>query len=290
MTIAETLRYVKEYYDISNPTEDDNFIFTEALHYLIDETKNPKYMSELAWFYCEQKRFDLEIRYLEMAAEYGYAPAMEELGYMWYYGQHGEKDYEKVFYYFSKGSESGSMWSEYKLADMYKYGCYVDKDEEKYNNLIRKAYEKVKKPNRLNDPYPEITYRMAKILAEEGKITEAATMLKGAKRFMAERLSYDPFWGHIEVMERIIRLMYSLADVDMNKLNVYDIFGVISPNNSYTFKIRSKKYKIETDGEGAVKFNGTWYRNYKDFIQKATIDNEKITKIYDELYGWEVLR
>ncbi len=29
---------------------------------------------------------------MEMAAEYGYLPAMEELGYMWYYGQHGEKD------------------------------------------------------------------------------------------------------------------------------------------------------------------------------------------------------
>lgn len=290
MTTAEALKYVREYYDISNPSEDDNFIFTEALHYLIEETKVPKYMSELAWFYCEQKRFDLEIRYLEMAAEYGYAPAMEELGYMWYYGQHGEKDYEKAFYYFSKGAESGSMWSEYKLADMYKYGCYVEKDEELYNKLIRAAYEKIKTPYRLNDPYPEITYRMAKILAEDGKNIDAAIMLRSAKRFMAERLSYDAFWGHIEVMERIIRLMYSLTDVNMNKLDVYDIFGVILPNTRYTFKIGKKKYKIETDNEVAIKFEGTWYRDYKDFIQKATIGNEKITKIYDELYGWEVLK
>ena len=48
-------------------------------------------MCELGWFYCSKKKFDLEIKYLEMAAEYGYLPAMEELGYMWYYGQHGEK-------------------------------------------------------------------------------------------------------------------------------------------------------------------------------------------------------
>ena len=181
------------------------------------------------------------------------------------------------------------MWSEYKLADMYRYGCYVDKDEEMYKKLIRAAYEKIKRPNRLNDPYPEITYRMAGILAEEGKKTAAVMMLKSAKKFMAERLSYDPFWGHIEVMERIIRLMYSLTNVDTTKLDIYDIFGVISPNTGYSFKIGNKKYKIGVDAEGAVKFDGIWYRNYKDFIQKATIGNEKITKVYDELYGWEVL-
>ncbi len=289
MTTAEALRYVREYYDISNPSEDDKFIYTEALYYLIDETKSPQYMAELAWFYCEEKIFDLEIKYLEMAAEYGYGPAMEELGYMWYYGQHGEKDYEKAFYYFSKGAESGSMWSEYKLADMYRYGCYVDKDEEMYKKLIRVAYEKIKNPNRLNDPYPEITYRMAGILVEEGNKTAAVMMLKSAKKFMAERLSYDPFWGHIEVMERIIRLMYSMIDVDKAKLDLYDIFGVMFPNTVFTLKMGKKKYKIEVDGEEAVKFDGNWYRNYKDFIQKATIGNEKITKIYDELYGWEVL-
>lgn len=288
MTGAEALRYVRDYYDISNPSEDDDFIFTEALHFLIDETKNPEYMVELAWFYCEQKRFDLEITYLEMAAEYGYSPAMEELGYMWYYGQHGEKDYEKAFYYFSKGAESGSMWSEYKLADMYRYGCYVEKDEKKYKKLIRAAYEKVKIPGRLNEPYPEITYRMAGILAEEGKKKEPVKMLRSAKSFMAERLSYDPFWGHIEVMGRIVRLLYSLTAVNTEAIDLYDIFGVISPNKEYSFRRGRKKYTIKTDSESAIDFEGKWYRNYGEFLQKATIENDRITAIYDELYGWEV--
>ena len=121
------LKALQEYYDIKNPTPDDEFKFTEALGYLIEETKNPKYMCELGWYYCSKKRFDLEIKYLEMAAEYGYLPAMEELGYMWYYGQHGEKDYDKAFYYFSKGAEgdgtNGNLWCKYKLADMYRVGC-----------------------------------------------------------------------------------------------------------------------------------------------------------------------
>ena len=60
---------LREYYEISNPTEDDEFRFVEALEYLIGSTKDPKYMCELGWFYCSKKRFDLEVKYLEMAAE-----------------------------------------------------------------------------------------------------------------------------------------------------------------------------------------------------------------------------
>ena len=75
MNNGDALIAVQEYYDTKNPTPDDEFKFTEALGYLIEETKDPKYMCELGWFYCSKKRFDLEIKYLEMAAEYGYLPA-----------------------------------------------------------------------------------------------------------------------------------------------------------------------------------------------------------------------
>ena len=80
MDIACAMKTVQGYWDITNPSEEDDFIYTEALSYLIEETKDPKYMCEMGWFYCKKKRFDLEIKYLELAAESGYLPAMEELG------------------------------------------------------------------------------------------------------------------------------------------------------------------------------------------------------------------
>ena len=46
--------------------------------------------------------------------------------------------------------------------------------------------------------------------------------------------------------------MYSLTDVDTTKLDLYDIFGVISPNAVFSFKMGNKKYKIGVDGEGAA--------------------------------------
>ena len=42
MIISDALKAVREYWDSTERTEDDEFMFTEALGTLITETKNPK--------------------------------------------------------------------------------------------------------------------------------------------------------------------------------------------------------------------------------------------------------
>ncbi len=291
MTNAMALKELQDYYGTDNPTEDDEFGFTEALGYLIDQTKDPRYMYELGWFYCSKKRFDLEIRYLEMAAEYGYIPAMEELGYMWYYGQHGQKDYDKAFYYFSKGAEldesGGGLWCKYKLADMYRYGCAVEKDEDKYREMIEEAYEQVRDPKLLNDPFPEIAYRLAGIRAAQGRKDEAIKLLEDAKDFMAERLAVEAFWGHIEVMGRIVCFLYELIKIDRDDVDLYDLFYLTEKPGRYDLAFRGGKYEIEAveddDGTRALKFGGKWYRSFADLCQKAELNGEKLTSVYDEI-------
>lgn len=296
MNNADALKALRDYYDTKNPGSDDEFKFTEALGYLIEETKDPKYMTELGWFYCSKKRFDLEIRYLEMAAEYGYLPAIEELGYMWYYGQHGETDYDKAFHYFSKGAEGdgtgGSLWCRYKLADMYHFGLSVQKDEDKYREMIEEAYDEVKDPQFLNDPFPEISLRLAGIRADQGENDEAISLLRKAKRFMAERLSIEAFWGHIEVMGRIVKLLYKLQPFDMKEADFYDFFYLEERPGKYTIKHKGKKIEIEIieeDDIKAIRYRDKWYRSFGEFCRKADISGDKFTNIYDELYDVEVV-
>lgn len=178
MQISEAIGRLNDYYNYDNPKESDRILYVESLEYLIAETKDPKYMTELAWYYCDMKRFDLEIKYLEMAAEYGYLPAYEELGYMYYYGQHGVQDYKKAFECFTKGAEGkdgeGSKWCRFKLADMYRFGCYVEKDEQKYREIIEQLFTEIKSPCRLSNPFPEIalfdiipTWKYEKMIKEE---------------------------------------------------------------------------------------------------------------------------
>lgn len=292
MKVSVARQMLDEYYEISNPTEDDDFRYVEALEFLISSTKDPKYMCELAWFYCSKKRFDLESKYLEMAAEYGYAAAFEELGYMYYYGQHGVTDYEKAFKYFSMGAEKESapdnLWCRYKLADMYHNGYYVEKDEAKYRELIEKAFSDAEPPLRLNIPFPEIAFRLAKIMAEDGEEDKAAMLLMRAKDFMAERLSIDPFWGYINVMGMIVRFMYEPVPFDEEFFDFYDIFYLIGKPGSCSFLYEDEKYSIEISEEDhAVGFDGKWYRNFEEFCQKAEINGEKFTTRYDELYNWK---
>ena len=70
MTILEARNICRNYYDLTNPSEEDRFLLAEALDFLITETKDPDYMVELGGMYYEQRRFDLALKYYEMAAEY----------------------------------------------------------------------------------------------------------------------------------------------------------------------------------------------------------------------------
>ncbi|MBP5463419.1 MAG: hypothetical protein J6Y20_15035 [Lachnospiraceae bacterium] len=293
MTHEDAMEMRAEYYENPNPSADEEFRFTEALGMLIETTKDPRYMTELAWFYCSRKKFDTEQRYLEMAAECGYGPAYEELGYMYYYGQNGEKDYAGAFECFTRGAQpdrygnKGSLWCTYKLADMYRFGCHVAKDEERYREMIEAAYEKVKNPKFMNDPFPEIAYRLAGIRAEQGKTEEAVELLNSAKRFMAERLSWDPFWGHIEVMGRIVRLLYRLTPYNADKTDFYDLFYLTQSCGRYSVRRKGRQLILEVTGEGAeqaLRYDGRWYRNFEDFCAKAKVDGQSITSIYDEFY------
>ena len=294
MKIEDAKQVLRDFRDISNPNEYDEIGYVEALEFMIDKTKDPAYMTELGWFYCTKKRFDMEVKYMEMAAECGDIRAAEELGYMFYYGQHGDQDYEKAFRYFSMGAEKGkridTLWCRYKLADMYRFGCFVEKDEKKYREMIEEAYEDIRNPRYTGEAYPEIAYRKAGLLIEDGKVNEAVVLLKKAKRFMAERLSDYIFWGHIEMMGRIINRLYELIPFDEEAFDFYDLFYLTKKPAQISFKYAGRPFELEVsdDDEPAIGFEGKWFRDFAEFCEKADLGKDKIIKNYDALYDWEV--
>ena len=73
--------------------------------------------------------FTKAVYYYQMAAEHGSRQAQENLGYCYYYGRDMEKDYEKAFHYYALGAFDGHLISLYKIGDMYLNGYYVKKNE-----------------------------------------------------------------------------------------------------------------------------------------------------------------
>ncbi|MBP5231252.1 MAG: sel1 repeat family protein [Clostridia bacterium] len=291
MTIAEARRICRKYYELTNPTEDDDFLFTEAMKYLVDETKDPAYMMDLGGYYYWIRQFDLALKYYELADSCNYLPAVTGLGYIWYYGRTGEKNYEKAFRYFDKAYKMGDPIAAYKVADMYRNGYFVEKDYNRYKDIIEDLYPKIKDGRRLDDPVPEVFTRLAKIRSEEGKTEEALNLYDYARFFLAQRIRYNPFFGNLNIMKWMIEDIYKLREFDPDSFELYDLYFILRNPAKVRFFFEDRAYEVESvkeDGEPAVRFDGKWFRDVDDFFKKAEIDGELLTARYEELYGFEV--
>ncbi|MBR3057580.1 MAG: sel1 repeat family protein [Clostridiales bacterium] len=291
MDKIQARKIVERFYRKANPSEDDQFVYTEALGFLIEEEKRPSDMMELGGYYYELRNFDLALKYYEMAAAYDYDVAWECLGYIWYYGRTGEKDYKKAFEYFSKCMKKGNIVASYKIADMYKNGYYVEKDESKYEAIIESLYPKVKHVTNLGAPVPEIFTRLAKIRVKQGKKKEAIDLYLGAKDFLAQRISYNAFFGNLNIMNWLVNDLYVLIEFDPMDFDFFDLYYVLKKPCEVIFYYEQNEYSIKAQMEAdecVIQFGENWYRNVSDFMSKAMIKGIPLTKINGMLYGFEV--
>lgn len=291
MTVNEAKEIARDFFDNQNPSEEEVFLFTEAMNYLIEEEHDPAAMMDLGGYYYEIKRFDLALKYYEMAATYDYDPAYECLGYIWYYGRTGERDYKKAFEYFIKMMDKGNPVATYKVADMYRNGYYVEKNQAKYEEIIEKLYPKVKDMRNVFDPVPEVFTRLARIKTQQGKKDEAINLYLYAKDFLAQRIRYNAFFGNMNIMKWLIDDLYELIEFDKEAFDFYDMYYLLKTPNKITFLLDDEEMVLESVLEGdecTVCFNGKWFHSRDDFFKDAEVDGTKVTERYDEFYGFEV--
>lgn len=286
MTIKEALDIQQNFWRKNGDyTDDDLFLFTEASHLLIEETGEPQFLFDLGGVYYERKEYELALKYYEMAAECGYAPAILGLGYIWYYGRTGTVDYKKAYECFNK--LRGNDNADYKLADMYKNGYYVEKDLVKYKELIENLYSRVKYTNNVQSKLPEVCLRLAEIRQSEGDTEEAIRLLRKGKSMIGSRIGFDPFFGNYNIMRSFVDMLYSLTEFDINDCDIFDCYHLCMTPCTINFTYDNKKYKVEAvqedDGSVSVKFGDKWYRTADDFLKKAEIEGKRLT-----LSAWKV--
>lgn len=292
MTSKEARQIVQEFdTSVTRPTEEEIFVFTEAMDYLINKEHNPEDMVHLGSVYYEMKYFDLSLRYFEMAASYHYDKAYECLGYIWYYGRTGNRDFKKAFEYFSRLRDNGDPVGTYKIADMYKNGYYVDQDSDMYKQMIEELYPRMLSCRNVFDPVPEVFTRLARIRSEEGNVEAAVELYCKAKDWMVQRIQYDPFFGNLNIMKWLIDDLYEIIDFDEECFDFYDLYYLMKATHAVSFlyedKIRCLVFDFK-EGENSVWFEGKWFRSRNDFFQNAEIEGIKLTAIADELYAFKL--
>ena len=291
MTVSEARRIEQDFQRKSDPSEEEIFLYTEAMDFLIHEENDPDDMMHLGGWYYEQRQFDLALKYYEMASVFNIDSADVCLGYIWYYGRTGERDYEKAFRHYSRSMERGNLVSTYKVADMYKNGYFVEKDYEKYKAMIEDLYPQVKNARMLGDPLPEVYTRLARIRKEEGRLDEAAGLYIDAKDFLAQRIRYTHFFGDLSIMKWLVDDLYEIIEFDPDYVDLFDMYYVLKRPARVSFFYEGEEQELESvleDGACAVRFNDKWFRDRDGFFLKAAIGGVKLTSIYDDLYGFEV--
>ena len=291
MTEKEARKLIDDFHRADYPTEEQFFTFAEAMDFFIEKYHDPGDMMHLGGEYYEMKRFDLALKYYEMAAAYDYDPAYECLGYIWYYGRTGERDFKKAYGYFSKLMEKGDPVAAYKVADMYRNGYYVEKDQKEYEKIIENLYTSVKDMDNVFDPVPEVFTRLAKIRTSQNRKEDAVELYLHAKGFLAQRIRHNAFFGNLNIMKWLIDDLYEIIEFDEDVMDFYDLYHVLKTPHKISFMYEGREYSAESVMEGnecAVCFEGKWYRNREDFFGDAGIGENKLTTIYNDLYGFEV--
>lgn len=292
MTITEAKSIIDEYEYKSVLTDDEEFLLLEALEFMINTTKETEWMVRLGGYHYDKRNFDLALKYYEMADELGDKWAAEGLGYIWYYGRTGEKDYKKAFDYYHKAMDNGNLKSMVKVADMYKNGYGVDKNYDMYVELIEAAYTHVKGVPYLSAPQPEVYTRLARIRQKQGRTDEAIDLYVRAKDFLAQRITYNPFFGDLNIMKWLEEDLYELIDFDRADFDLYDLYVLLKQPVRIAFAYDGKMYEVESveeDGSISIRFGDSWYRDIDDFFAKATIAGERIPVLYEKLYAFKVV-
>lgn len=291
MTVREARAIAKSFDENTKPGAEEEFLYIEAMNYLIEEENKPRDMMVLGGYYYEIKEFELALKYYDMAAAMDYDEAYECLGYIWYYGRTGKRDYKKAFENFYKMMEKGHLVATYKVADMYKNGYYVEKSQERYEEIIEDMYPRVSRCKNVFDPIPEVYTRLARIRTSQGRIEDALNLYLVAKRVLAQRISYNAFWGNLNIMKWLIDDMYELTPFDYEDFDFYDLFYLLKSPNKIMFRYKRQIHTLESVLEGeecTVCFDGKWYRSRDDFYKQAQIEGVAVTALYREIYDFEL--
>ncbi len=289
MDIYNAKEIVNKYIDNPSINKDEEFLLLEALEYLIKETNETKWMVMLGGHHYSNKNYELALKYYELAYISGDKWAAEGLGYIWYYGRCCEKDYKKAFEYYTKAADNGNIRSSIKVADMYKNGYYVEKDYDKYCDIIERTYYIIKDSSYLNEPLPEVFSRLARIRKSQERYEEAVSLYLEAIDYLSNRVKYYPFFGDMNTLKWMIEDLYTMIEIDKYSIGLFDLYYLLKKPCSISFKYLDKKYIVRSEKEEndiAIEFNNKWYRGLDDFFLSAIIDNKKLPTIYDELYDF----
>lgn len=287
----ESFDAMDAYYASEDPTEEEQFRFVEAMQYLIDTAYDPvdtmAFSYNLAAYYHSIRNFHLEEKYLKIGAALGCSSAKEGLGILYYYGLCGHQDYQIAYTYFN---ESQSRESKMYLADMYHYGQFVKQNLNRCRSILQDLQVQLERERDMphfkrHGLYPEVVLRLAQLNIEEGSVTAFdLDCLIEAREMLTYRQRKSPLWENIKTMHHILDTILLISGQAHCFYDLYDLLTYQDQGTQISFEYNHRTYVITLflkDNELIYEFEGTWYHGPEDFLERARVQDKKITNVID---------
>jgi hypothetical protein len=182
---------------------------------------------------------------------------------------------------------------------MYHYGYYVGKDEARYKGIIERLFLEMSHPEDLRTVVdmeficePSLDVRVAEIRLEQGRHAEAVKLLRRARAIFAEYLRSNPsWWGNIEEIENVVMRLHENSIDWEDGIDLYELFWLAREGLSMSFCYQKCRFKVECledEGGIAIRFNNRWYRDTRDFFEKAKIGGRPLTALYNDLNRYRI--
>ena len=232
-------------------------------------------------YFLELEKRGLKDKLMERYKGLSSPVAADMIGLSYLYGTGGvTPDYKKAYGYFYYGEKRGNMESRYHRAIMYKYGLYVKKNYNKYVKLVESILEEVLAAGGENILFCiDFCFKeLAEIYKEKGDKEKCLQYAYKAKEYNDARINN---FLEVTIMPQILNIIYSIIPFDKNDMDIYDLLYLLKTPSKAKFYAKGKEYNVESMEAGGycvVKFDGKYYKNAKEFFNKATIDGNKFYK------------
>jgi TPR repeat protein len=146
--------------------------------------------------------------------------ALNNLGYIYFYGRTKEPDFKKAFFYYSKAASLGNSNAMYKIGDMYKDGKFVDKNMDKAFFWYKKAYAYTR-----NDDYTtaSVTLRLGEAYlygnGTEISLLNSLKYLQISEKRFYKMVINKPMFSNSMYVHSPIKNVQKLLDVVRKELN-----------------------------------------------------------------------
>ncbi|MCD8286884.1 MAG: hypothetical protein LUD50_06650 [Clostridia bacterium] len=203
----------------------------------------------------------------------------------------GAPDYAKACEYYRFAVYRGCVRGFYNLAIMYRDGLGVEKDYNEYKRILLQGYNAVMECGKQCLPV------IADVMLELSRAGQACGKTKDAIKAVSLAVDGNEcVWTQgAEVSEtdiKCVEQLYSLKSFSRSKRRLADFLYVLREPCKVCFRIHGMEHTAEAVASGeevVVAYEGQYYKDAADFMNRAEIDGNPIRTYAKELQKMEVI-